>query len=692
MADENSIRLVGTLSPLNPIVGFLSSEFLRGFSAYEIAVQNGYEGTIEEWLLSLIGPEGPQGEKGNTGAQGPTGPAGNGIRSVRLNPDYSLTINFTNGTSINLGNIRGEQGPQGIQGIQGIKGDTGATGPRGPKGDQGEKGDPGEPAFNPKVRVVQTSNGAMIYVTDINGTTYAQIVHGQKGEKGDRGLKGDTGPQGPKGDPGESFTIHICSQSEYDSTTRIPTIQNPDESVLYLVPSADQAATDLFVEWMHIDSHWERFGSATVDVSTKADKVENAVEGNFAGLDENGNLVDSGHKHSDYLTAHQDISGKADKVSGAVSGNFASLDGNGNLVDSGHKSSDYLTAHQDISGKADKVQNAVSGNFASLDANGDLVDSGHKSSDYLTSHQDISGKADKVQNATSGNFASLDSNGNLTDSGKKHSDYVTDAQIDGTSVVTDGVAEIPVASANDYGTIKVHGGSDGLTMTNDGYLSVARATDTSIKNGSDGHRIIPTTKQHQSVFYGLAKAAGDTTQSQSSNAVGTYTDEALKAIRKMLGIPNAKAEFINEVSVAANSTEIIVDTDSNGQPFKLSKLVAIFNANESTTGARDNFYVQVQYEDNSTGVIGTTSSPSLTYGTATSKMLAKIRIEAIPNMPLSCQAVFGTSEGNTVNLQEMPKSKMAKNIQSIRIYQSSTTKSLIPAGASLKVYGIRYDE
>lgn len=89
------------------------------------------------------------------------------------------------------------------------------------------------------------------------------------------------------------------------------------------------------------------------DVSGKADKVTSATEGNFASLDSNGNLADSGHKHSDYLTSHQDISGKADKVSGATNGNFAGLDSSGNLTDSGSKASDFLTSHQDISGKMD---------------------------------------------------------------------------------------------------------------------------------------------------------------------------------------------------------------------------------------------------------------------------------------------------------------------------------------------------
>lgn len=41
-----------------------------------------------------------------------------------------------------------------------------------------------------------------------------------------------------------------------------------------------------------------------------------------------------------------DYSGKADKVSGATNGNFAGLDANGNLTDSGSKAADFATAAQ----------------------------------------------------------------------------------------------------------------------------------------------------------------------------------------------------------------------------------------------------------------------------------------------------------------------------------------------------------
>ena len=137
---------------------------------------------------------------------------------------------------------------------------------------------------------------------------------------------------------------------------------------------------DLYIK-CNIDSSDGIAVGYTLD--TKTDKVTNSVSGNFAALDSNGNLIDSGRKHSDYLTSHQDITGKADKVASAVNGNFASLDSNGNLTDSGHKHSDYLTSHQDITGKADKVTSAISGNFASLDSNGNLTDSGYNNNSYI---------------------------------------------------------------------------------------------------------------------------------------------------------------------------------------------------------------------------------------------------------------------------------------------------------------------
>ena len=60
-------ELKGTLTPVNQISGKLSSSSIKGDSAYQIALENGFVGTEEEWLLSLIGPAGEKGEKGDKG-------------------------------------------------------------------------------------------------------------------------------------------------------------------------------------------------------------------------------------------------------------------------------------------------------------------------------------------------------------------------------------------------------------------------------------------------------------------------------------------------------------------------------------------------------------------------------------------------------------------------------------------------
>lgn len=65
-----------------------------GMSAYQIAVENGFEGTEQEWLDSLVGPQGqagpvgPKGDKGDTGEIGPQGEPGNDGYTPIRGKDY----------------------------------------------------------------------------------------------------------------------------------------------------------------------------------------------------------------------------------------------------------------------------------------------------------------------------------------------------------------------------------------------------------------------------------------------------------------------------------------------------------------------------------------------------------------------------------------------------------------------------
>lgn len=109
-----------------------------------------------------------------------------------------------------------------------------------------------------------------------------------------------------------------------------------------------------------------------------------------------------------------------------------------------------------------------------------------------------------------------------------------DVQINGKSIVDNGVANVPLASTDDYGVVNVSAGTYGL-VSSSGNLRTVTANDSDVKNGTNYYKPVTPYNQHRSAFYGLAKAAGDTTQSQSSNAVGQYTDGAKSAIKTMLG-------------------------------------------------------------------------------------------------------------------------------------------------------------
>ncbi|WP_143645436.1 hypothetical protein [Streptomyces swartbergensis] len=78
--------LVPTQAPGGGTVG------TPGKSAYEIAVDEGFTGTVTEWLASLVGREGEQGQQGETGPQPPLGAAGAGP-TIALRSDDPSTSN-----------------------------------------------------------------------------------------------------------------------------------------------------------------------------------------------------------------------------------------------------------------------------------------------------------------------------------------------------------------------------------------------------------------------------------------------------------------------------------------------------------------------------------------------------------------------------------------------------------------------
>lgn len=111
---------------------------------------------------------------------------------------------------------------------------------------------------------------------------------------------------------------------------------------------------------------------------------------------------------------------------------------------------------------------------------------------------------------------------------------VTDVQINGTSILSDGIANVPVAGASAYGVMKIGTGSGGVELKN-GELRTAPASSNFIKAGSNGQRPIVPYNQHEAVFYGLAKLAGVDLKNETVT-VGQYPANVQAAIKTMLGI------------------------------------------------------------------------------------------------------------------------------------------------------------
>lgn len=100
-----------------------------------------------------------------------------------------------------------------------------------------------------------------------------------------------------------NFSFHICTSAEYDPTTYVPTIQNPDPTTFYLVP--DGSGNDVFTEWIYVNNAWEIFGTAKVDLSnyvtTSAMETALASKANVADLGDLASL-DTIDYNGSYLT------------------------------------------------------------------------------------------------------------------------------------------------------------------------------------------------------------------------------------------------------------------------------------------------------------------------------------------------------------------------------------------------------
>lgn len=254
-----------------------------------------------------------------------------------------------------------------------------------PKGLKGDKGDTGEPFY-----VVKTYASISAMTADFSGTDtsvgdYVMIVcdpaladNGKVYRKGASswefladisGPKGDTGAKGDKGNTGDTpvFTAEVVGTVPYDQRDSASvTVDSTDEHnpiLQFVLPQGPTGSVgSIKGSDIPVSSSDTRKIDAAISslASTKANRPNSATSGNFASLDNAGNITDSGHKHADYLT----------KMQSYTAGNFVSVNAIGNLQDSGKSANDFVTQQQvedKIADKVDKddaVQDSFDGNVS----------------------------------------------------------------------------------------------------------------------------------------------------------------------------------------------------------------------------------------------------------------------------------------------------------------------------------------
>lgn len=427
-----------------------------------------------------------------------------GIAQIIFNDDYTITFILTDGREFTTGSIRGavgEKGDKGDKGDTGERGEKGEQGERGEKGDTGSKGDKGDPFVYSDFTSEQLAS-----LKGEKGDKGDQGEQGIQGIQGERGEKGDTGS---KGDKGDAFT--------YADFT-------PEQLASLKGERGEQGIQGVQGE--------------KGDAFTYADFTPQQL----ASL--KGDKGDKGDPGDDYILTQQDkqdIAGLVDdkliiNVGSAVSETAYRIDSTFDVI------LDALTRGVHV---VVKDMNTVYPYVGVTQINNEFVIAFGTSVTYENTSVLIgyvilqANLAAKItQQAIIPTKTSQLTNDSL----------VSDVRINGSSVVTDGVANIPLANTNNNGVVKINQ-YQGIRIAS-GALAVYPSVSAQVKAGTNESRPIVPKYQHESVFYGLAKAAGDTTQSASSNAVGTYTNAAKTAIRTMLGID--KESLLAEIRDALN--------------------------------------------------------------------------------------------------------------------------------------------
>ena len=255
-----------------------------GKSAYQIAVEQGYQGSESDWLSSL------KGDKGNTGAKGNPGQDGADGKSA-----YAIAVEH--------GYEDSEE-----KWLLSLKGEKGDTGERGEKGDAGVDGKDG---FSPIANVVKDGSVITITITDKNGTTTVTLTEG---------AAVDLTPY--------AKVTYVDEKVQELSDSLTYTLQEHTLSITHLEDKShtheNQSALDQITAAKI--AQWDGFGTQINGLSTKVTVYSEKTERTLESLQKQIDNLTSGRNYTVLFQSGQDaVSTYASNLSMILDGSYQTM-------------------------------------------------------------------------------------------------------------------------------------------------------------------------------------------------------------------------------------------------------------------------------------------------------------------------------------------------------------------------------
>jgi len=161
----------------------------------------------------------------------------------------------------------------------------------------------------------------------------------------------------------------------------------------------------------------------------------------------------------------------------------------------------------------------------------------------ITTNQNAIGTLSSLSTTDKTNLVSAINEVNTTAGSK-----VSDVKINNTSIVTGGVADIPIANGNDLGIVKCSS-SYGISVNNTGTLFILSATTTNLSEKTNDYRPITSAKLDYAIIQGISNNANalDATGSEWTTARQLSTLQWLGAVKDVT---------VNGTSIVNGTTKV----------------------------------------------------------------------------------------------------------------------------------------